>query len=143
LGDKSGAAFTLNILGHVVLEQGKHALAGTLLVESLGIRRELEDRLGMAECLEGLAGLAGAQGKHERAARLLGAAEAIRALIGAPLPPSDRAAHDRCVSSTREALGETAFHAEWATGREQTLEQAIEFALSARSQCRETDPPSG
>ena len=143
LGDKSGAAFTLNILGHVVLEQGKHALAASLLVESLGIRRDLEDKLGIAECLEGLAGLAGAHGQHERAARLFGAAEALRGTINAPLPPSGRLAHDRSVSSTREALGETAFNAEWAKGRRQTLEQAIEFGLSAGSPCLEKIPPSG
>jgi tetratricopeptide (TPR) repeat protein len=143
LGDKSGAAFTLNILGHVVLEQGNYELADSLLVESLGIRRELEDKLGMAECLESLAGLAGAQGHHARASRLLGAAEAIRTLIGTPLPPSDRAAHDRCVASTRDALGEPLFNAEWVKGHEETLDQAIEFALSAGSQRGKTDRPSG
>jgi predicted ATPase/class 3 adenylate cyclase len=140
LGDKSGTAYTLNVLGRAVREQGNHALAGSLLVESLGIRRELEDKLGMAECLEGLAGLAEAQGQHERAAQLFGAAEALRGMIGAPIPPSDRAAHDRYVASTRASLDEPLFNVAWAEGRGKTLDQAIEFGLSAASPGRKPSP---
>ena len=64
------------------------------MAESLALRREMGERLGIAECLEELAAVAAGSGEPARAARLLGAAEAIRMAIGAPLPPYDRPAHE-------------------------------------------------
>ena len=78
--------------------------------------RELGDQHGLAECLEGLAGVAVAQGHLEHAARLLGAAEALREATGAPLSPRERVRYDRDVSIVRAGLGEAAFVAAWATG---------------------------
>jgi hypothetical protein len=75
--------------------------------------------------LEGFAHVAGAEGDAERAARLFGAAEALREALGAPLPPVERAHYDRSVAATRAALGEEAFAAAWAEGRALSLEQAI------------------
>jgi hypothetical protein len=53
----------------------------------------------MGCCLEGLAGLAGAQDRAVRSARLFGTAEAPRETIEAPLPPSERVIYDRNVPS--------------------------------------------
>ena len=39
-----------------------------------------------------------------------------------PLPPSERAGHDRAVAVVQEALGPEAFATAWAAGRELTLE---------------------
>jgi len=74
---------------------------------------------------------AAAQGQAQRAARLLGSAEALRETIGAPLPVSDRAHYDydRYAASIRVALGEERMAAAWAEGRAMTLEQAIACAL--------------
>jgi hypothetical protein len=47
------------------------------------------------------------------------------------------------MASTRDALGESLFNAEWAKGQEETLDEAIEFALSPGSQRGKTDRPSG
>jgi hypothetical protein len=65
------------------------------------------------------------------AARLFGAAEALRAAIGSPIPPIERAEYERAVAASRTALGEAAFAAAWAEGRAMTLERAVEFALAA------------
>ena len=93
--------------------------------ESLALRRELGDKHGLAECLEGLAGVAVAQQHLERAARLLGAAAALREAIGAPLSPREQARYDRDMSALRADLGEAAFAAAWATGRVAPLEHVI------------------
>jgi hypothetical protein len=93
------------------------------------MRRELGRWLEIAESLEGLARLAGDGGRMERAARLLGAAEAIRDALGAPLPPVRRAEYEQCVAEARAALGEEALAAAWAQGKALSVDQAIADAL--------------
>ena len=74
--------------------------------------------------------MAAGQRQPERAARLFGAAEGLREVMGAPLPPADRAGRDRSVAAVRSALGEEAFAAAWAEGRAMSLEAAVAFALA-------------
>ena len=120
---------SLNRLGFMARDQGDYGAAWVLFEESLAIFRELGNKLGIAQNLEGLAAVAVAQAQSERAARLFGAAEGLREVIGAPLPSADRAEHDRSVAAVRTALGEEAFAAAWAEGRAISLEQAVEYAL--------------
>jgi hypothetical protein len=128
-----GIAYTLNRLGRLVHRQGGIAAARVLYVESLAIRRELWSKPGIAECLEGFAELAGAQGQPQRVARLFGAAEGLREAIGAPLPPLVRADYDSNVAAVRSSLGEAALARAWAEGRAMTLEKAIEYALEEKA----------
>ena len=107
--------------------QGDARQAMALYEESLALRTALEDKHGMAECCEGLAVIAGAQRHLEQAARLLGAAEALRATIGAPLSPHERARVEHHVSVARAGLGATVFGAAWAAGQATALEPASEF----------------
>ena len=75
LGNNSGGASALYHLGTIALEQGDHARAQVYYTESLMLRWELGDRRGIADCLEGLAGVASIRGLAESAAQLCGAAE--------------------------------------------------------------------
>ncbi len=133
LGHRGGAAGSLDNLGKVALRQEDYASARSLCGEALRTVGEQGDRRKSAESLGSLAALAAAQGGRrlgaERAARLHGAAEALREAIGAPLPLSERAGYERTVSDTRAALGEEAFAAAWGEGRAMTLEQAVAYAL--------------
>jgi predicted ATPase/DNA-binding SARP family transcriptional activator len=131
LGSKWGIAWSLCFLGTFALSQGDYGAARALLEESLAIFRELGSKWGIASILEGLAALAVAQAQSERAARLFGAEEGLREAMGAPLPPADRAEHDRSVAAVRTALGEEGFAAAWAEGQRMELEQAIACALEA------------
>ena len=65
----------------------------------------------------------------ERAARLWGAADALREAIGAPLSPFERTELDTHTAAARTALGEEVFAAAWAQGRATPLNEAIEYAL--------------
>ena len=128
LWDKRGIADALNNLGFVAERQGHYARAHSLLEESLAISRELADKLGTAHDLEGLARLASAEEQPDRAARLFGAAEALRNAIGAALPPAARAEHERHAAAIRSRLGEESFTIAWAEGRAMTLDQLVTYA---------------
>jgi hypothetical protein len=86
-------------------------------------------RSGIAHCLEGWASVAGGAGRPEQAARLFGAAEALRDLTNTPRPPADVADYDRTLAALRAALGEEAFAAAWAAGQAMSLDEAVALAL--------------
>ena len=129
IGDKRIMGYALNILGGVAYQQRDWAAAHAFYEESLTIGRDIGDKWGIAESLEGLAKVASGQGQWERAARLFGAAEALREAIGSPLLPVQRDEYDRQVAVVRAALGEEAFAAAWAEGRKVRMEEAVECAL--------------
>ncbi len=133
LGDRQGIAESLNNLGRVACERGDLPATRALHEESLAIRRELGDRRGIAESLEGFADVAFTSARPCRAARIWGAAEQLRNVIGAPLPRSDCAPHERQVSAARVALGDdAAFDEAWREGRAMTPEQIFEYVLEER-----------
>jgi hypothetical protein len=113
----------------VVLAQGDLAQAIACFVESLTLSWEESNLRDIAYCLEGLAGVASAQARPERAARLFGAAAALRELINHPLPPVSRSDYERDVAAARALIDEQFFEAAWAKGRALTLEQAIADGL--------------
>jgi len=81
------------------------------------------------ESLEVLASILCALGETERAARLLGAAAALRTSIGVSRSRRVAADHVRTVAAVREALGEEAFAAAWAVGSAMGLEEAVACAI--------------
>jgi predicted ATPase/DNA-binding winged helix-turn-helix (wHTH) protein len=131
LGDRYGIALSLSNLGNVVLNQGDIPAARALLEESLAIRRELGDRYGIPYSLEGLAAVVASLRDSLRAARIWGATEGLRAVIGAPLSPDEQSGYDRHVTAARIASGnDAAFDSAWQEGRGLTLDQAIDLALA-------------
>jgi tetratricopeptide (TPR) repeat protein len=128
-GRKDHVARALNLLGRVELRQGDLRAARALLAESLTLWRGIGRLMGIAECLESLAGLWALEEQPERAARCLGAAEAIREARGVPLPPSEHAEHDRITRIIRDRCSTEVFAAAWAEGRALTVEQAVAEAL--------------
>ncbi|HLF28682.1 MAG TPA: tetratricopeptide repeat protein [Anaerolineae bacterium] len=129
VGDKLNIAIALNALGRQAHAQGDPARAAALYRESLTLRRDMGARRGIAESLEDLARLSAVQdGRAEVAARLFGAAEAMREALGTPRPPVELPDYERGVSTARTASGDDAFVAAWAEGRSMTIEQAITLA---------------
>jgi hypothetical protein len=88
------------------------------------------DKAALAGCLEGLAGVAATAGGAARAARLLGAADALRQAIGAPLPVAYQTDVDRYLARARAALDPAAFSAAWTAGRALRPDDAITEALA-------------
>jgi tetratricopeptide (TPR) repeat protein len=126
---KPDLARSLIALGRAMRVRGDASQSVALLKEGLRLFWEFGHKLGTATALEGLAELAAAE-NAERAARLFGAADAIREAIGAPLPPVDRRAHEHDLVAVRAHLAEEAFAQAWAEGQAMSLEQAASYALT-------------
>jgi predicted ATPase/DNA-binding SARP family transcriptional activator/class 3 adenylate cyclase len=129
LDNKRNLAGSLQNLADVVSCQGDFEAACSLYEESLSIHRELGDDPGIVRGLARLAGAA-AQGRPERAARLFGAAEALREARGTVIEPGERAAYECAVATARAQLREDEFAAAWVQGRVMPLDQALEYALA-------------
>ena len=89
------------------------------------------DRQHIADCLEIMAGGTGAGGGARKAARLWGAAGALREEMGVPLQSENGKVLDPWIAAVRSVLGEAAWQAALAEGRAMLPEQAIEYSLSA------------
>jgi hypothetical protein len=82
------------------------------------------DRLGIATGLEAMAAVS-APVAATRAARLLGAAAALRRAIGTPLAPMERPAHAMTVRAISGRLGAPAFAEAWRAGAALPLTEAV------------------
>jgi DNA-binding CsgD family transcriptional regulator len=131
IGDSSNIAIGLMYSALAALTRGDHERVQPLSEESLKLLRRAEDKQHIPDCLEIMAGGAGAQGLAHRAARLWGAAEGMREEIGVPLQPEDRKLLDPYLATARSSLGEVAWQEMLAEGRAMMPEQAIEYSLSA------------
>jgi predicted ATPase/class 3 adenylate cyclase len=131
LGDRRSAAMALFVLGVTELRRGNLERGATLLEEGAQISRELGDRLGAPYFAEGLAKLSAMRSRPVRAARLWGAAEALREHEGVSLSKFDRdnVDYERDLALVRSALDETTFDAAWAEGRAMSFEQAVGYLL--------------
>jgi tetratricopeptide (TPR) repeat protein len=125
LGDSKHIGYSLANLGLVALSQGDYDQAVARYTDSLALVRELGDNRIIAECLEGVAGVAAARQELERAARLWGAAEALREAISTPLSPAEQRRYEQMVGAARTQTDEASWAAMWAAGREMTLEKAL------------------
>jgi non-specific serine/threonine protein kinase len=120
----------LSVTGRDTAYHGAYEAAEEFIEEGLPLARDLRNGYCVSHCLEGLAALAGTKADGVRAARLWGAAEALREAVGAPLAPVDLPSHERNVAAVRAHIDETSWEAAWAEGKAMTLEEAVEYALS-------------
>ena len=86
-------------------------------------------RPAVANQFESFAFIAVAQAQPERAARLLGAAEALREVVGTPMLEDERVEYDRQVAALRAALDPARLDEAWAAGNALDMDQAIADAL--------------
>jgi tetratricopeptide (TPR) repeat protein len=130
VGDQAFVAIALNNLGQVAYDQGRYDQARAYQTESLQLRHRIGDRRAVAAGLEKLAGVAGIQRQFKIAARLFGAAQALRQAISIPIQAVDQEDFNRQFALVHTQLDETSFDTEYTAGYTMTAEQAVEFALS-------------
>jgi hypothetical protein len=117
-------------MAYVALHQGDLMRARALMIESLAAFRDQRSQRGVAECLAGLAAVALAYEDGTRAARLWGAAEALREAAGVAMWAADQVEYERQRAALDAGMDERALAAAWAAGRALSLDQAIAEALN-------------
>ena len=128
-GERSMLAWCWHNLGHSLLHETQYLEAKRSFVKGMTILRELKEENGVAACLAGLGATALAQGLSDRAARLLGAADAILERSGTFLESIDLIEFQKALSSTKLQLGEERFSAEQSIGKSLSLDQAYAYCL--------------
>jgi DNA-binding CsgD family transcriptional regulator/tetratricopeptide (TPR) repeat protein len=141
LDDPLNTAMTLNHLGFVACDRGDRAGTAARFAAGLPLWRRLGFQGGLTAWLAGVATLAATCGAPERAARLFGAAQGLRDLLGHASGQPERAAFDRAAGGTRLALGDAGFAAAWAAGQALPLEQALDEASAFLAAVAAPAPP--
>ncbi|HEU5472303.1 MAG TPA: LuxR C-terminal-related transcriptional regulator [Actinophytocola sp.] len=126
-GDEWVLALALRQIGLAGFRSGDYPKATGALTECLALLRRQQESFLSLTAMELLAAVFATQSEHQRAARLFGAAEALRARAGlVVILPVD---YERGVATVKDALGERAFRTAWAKGRALSLTDAIDLAL--------------
>jgi hypothetical protein len=119
-------------LGHIERQKGNVMQARLIYRDTLKGWQDLGNRAAIAHELECFGFLAIHDEEPQRAVKLLGAAEALRERIQAPMTDYERVEYDQAVAKVRSMLTEKEFNALWAEGHTMTMEQAIAFALEEK-----------
>jgi predicted ATPase/DNA-binding CsgD family transcriptional regulator len=130
-GDKLRQAVARANLGYVAQHAGDYERAESAILAGLGLLLELENTRYIPQDLAILAGPVAAQGNAEKAARLLGASEALLEKMGLVAQAADQVEIERNEAAVREQLDEAAFEAAWGKGRAMSLEEAVAYALGS------------
>ena len=142
-GDQWIRPNTLFALGIVLWLQGDPAGAARCEKESLRLKHDMDDRGGIALCLEALAWITAADHHPERAATLLGAARSIwDALLTEPYAPW-KGYHDACLLQARSQLGQPAFDAAFGKGKAMSITHAVSYALERPKPADPDQPTAG
>lgn len=127
-------------LGTTLSAQGRLEEACPLLAEALRIYTDLNDPRGEAQCLEALAHVASERAHYESAARLMGAAAALRDRVAARQPDTEQARSSAVERVLARALGpqdaDTLMHA----GRTMSVQQAADLAAAVALGTAPHDP---
>ena len=118
--------FDSQLSGFIAEQRGEPAIARSWHTQCLTAAQELGDPQTVARALTGLAGAQALGGRPDRAAQLLGAADAAWRPAGASGSPGDDSADARRITAvTQKALGEAAFAAGFQHGRRLRPEQFL------------------
>jgi predicted ATPase/Fe-S-cluster formation regulator IscX/YfhJ len=128
-GNLWAEALLLGSNARIKERQGDYTGARAFAIQSLQLSAALNDTRSLAQALEQIAGLPSLDGDYQFAARLMGAAEALRDSIFATRDPLTRADYEQQIARIRENLDDTAFRAAWMEGRGMTLEQMLQRIL--------------
>ena len=141
-GYKKFTADALAYLGTVALRRGEYHRSLSYYQQSLVLNQEQAYQEGLIEDLAGLAEMASLLGQPERAARLLGAIEALREATGIRLSPLRQVEYERTLEGIRAQGDEAAFAAAWQEGRATPLEHLVAQAVEMND-ASPTEPKPG
>jgi predicted ATPase/class 3 adenylate cyclase/DNA-binding CsgD family transcriptional regulator len=100
--------------------------------DALAQAAEIDAQVGVPDILECLADIVGDTGSHHDAARLYGAADAIRQRIGVVRFMIHEVGYQASVAALRDAMGKKEFDSAWEEGAGLSTEEAIAYAQRGR-----------
>ncbi|OBJ17895.1 helix-turn-helix transcriptional regulator [Mycobacterium colombiense] len=124
----------LTVRAFVALAQGETEQAERDAHSALTIVAQTRGYLRLPDILECLSHIAHGRGSDEYAARILGAAEAIRQHAGQVRLPVYNAGFEAAIHAVRDALGQADFDTAWAEGAALSAEEAIAYAQRGRGE---------
>ncbi len=127
-------------LGTTLSTQGRLPEALPLLAEALRIYARVNDPRGVAQCEEALAYVASEQAHYETAARLTGAAAAVRAGVAARPPDAEQARISAVERVLVRALGSEDADRFIHVGRTMSAQRAVDLAMAVASGAAPGDP---
>jgi predicted ATPase/DNA-binding CsgD family transcriptional regulator len=133
LADRLPPTYIQCMLGEIAYNQGDLRRAASLFLDSLAVSRELGNKRGLAESLEGMAKVLQAVGSLQAASRLIGFSESLRQATGMPLMQAKQGEYERNLTSLSAKLGEQIFTEQLAIGRVMALDEVIAFAKDQAS----------
>jgi len=131
-GDSWGATIVRNSLAAATLLDGRPAEAHEMLCSIVDDVIASGDLELLAATLELAAGIAAHSDDRQRAARLAGAAQAVRDKASIPITGFDAALLERFLSPARAAVGRHRWDADVNTGRALTQDQAVALIAQPR-----------
>jgi len=131
----------LTARAHIAISQHEAEQAERDAHEALAIATRTGGYLRLPDTVECLARLAADGANPQSAARLLGAADAIRQRTGQARFAVYQTAYDAAQTIVRDALGQADFDAAWEEGAALSTEEAIAYAQRGRGERKR--PASG
>jgi ATP/maltotriose-dependent transcriptional regulator MalT len=122
--------WALSYLGLIEARQGDTPPARAHLSESLRRAYNYGAPTGIMESLLFLGHLALAENQMARAARLVGAADALYESLGVNRSAPDLEDYQTLVAAIRAALNDEVYESEYAAGRAMTTDEAVDYALA-------------
>jgi tetratricopeptide (TPR) repeat protein len=129
IGHKGLIALVTSEIAHTQRTMGNYTEAKQTYRETIKVFQDYGNYPAVAHQLECFAMIAVAEEEPQRAAKLFGAAEAIREATAHKPTDEEEAAEAQFVNRLRAMLPEAEFNAFWAEGKSMTMEQAIQLAL--------------
>ena len=122
------------VLGLIALYRGRPDEAAASLRGALETFHEEHARYDMGTCLMALAGVAAASGRGRRAARLMGASEAVYRRLGANMDYFGRTIAANLSARLEATLGAEQFAEARSQGRDMDIEQAYEYTMETAAE---------
>ena len=126
----------LTTRARVAMAQGEPARAREDAHAALACGAEVQAYLHMPNAIECLAALAAESGSHHEAARLFGAAQAMRQRTGEARFRVYQDGYEATVATLRNSMGKQDFESVWAEGAELSTDEAIAYAQRGRGERR-------
>jgi predicted ATPase/class 3 adenylate cyclase/DNA-binding CsgD family transcriptional regulator len=140
-GNPAFEALALRELGHLARLEGNLEAADDLAHAGLMLSAGMQMPPDLADHLDAVATVAVAEESYEEAARLFGAADALRHTVGSVPLAWDRIGRDGDLEAAGCALGSEAFSAAWAEGEALSTGDAVAYAQRGRGERKR--PSSG